>query len=84
MLKIYSKPHCAFCDRAKNYLQDMDIDFVEVDIEKNQEALLFIKEQGHKTVPQLYVDDELFVEGGWQGLSKMTREQVLDKIQGKT
>lgn len=62
----------------------MDIDFVEVDIEKNQEALLFIKEQGHKTVPQLYVDDELFVEGGWQGLSKMTREQVLDKIQGKT
>jgi glutaredoxin 3 len=84
MLKIYSKPHCAFCDRAKNYLRDMDIDFVEVDIEKNQEALLFIKEQGHKTVPQLYVDDELFVEGGWQGLSKMTREQVLDKIQGKT
>lgn len=83
ILTIYSKKQCSFCVLTKNYLQGIGIDFKEMDVEKDDAALHFIKKQGHKTVPQLYIDDELFVEGGWQGLSKMTVEQIQNKIQGK-
>jgi glutaredoxin-related protein len=38
-------------------------------------------EQGHRTVPQIYFNGSLFVEGGWQGLSKMSAEQMLEKIE---
>jgi hypothetical protein len=32
-------------------------------------------------VPQIYFNGSLFVEGGWQGLSKMSAEQMLEKIE---
>jgi hypothetical protein len=29
--------------------------------------------QGHRSAPQIYKGDELFVEGGYQGLAKLIR-----------
>jgi len=36
--------------------------------------------EGHRTVPQIYQDGKLFVEGGFQGLSKLTEDQLKEKL----
>ena len=36
---------------------------------------------GHRTVPQIYYNGKLFVEGGWQGLSKLSVEDIMREIE---
>ena len=76
MLTIYSKNHCAFCDQAKALLKSKDIPFEEVKIDENTEAREFILAEGHRTVPQIYKDGKVFVEGGFQGLRKLNEDQL--------
>lgn len=57
MLKLYSQPFCPFCDLMKDMLNEVNIKFHEINIKEDSEALTFIKEMGHKTVPQLYYND---------------------------
>jgi glutaredoxin len=37
-------------------------------------------EAGHRTVPQIYKDGKLFVEGGYQGLSKLNEDQIWERV----
>ena len=80
MLTIYSKNNCPFCVMAKNYLQSKNINFLEVNIEQDQEAREFIQRQGLRTVPQIFMDGKIFVDGGWSGLSKMTADDIIAEI----
>jgi glutaredoxin 3 len=80
MLTIYSKTVCPYCVQAKNYLKAKNINFREINIESDEEAREFIKSQGHRTVPQIYMDGKIFVEGGWTGLSKMSAEDIISEI----
>ena len=80
MLTIYSKTVCPYCVQAKNYLKSKNINFREINIEEDAEAREFIQSQGHRTVPQIYMDGKIFVEGGWTGLSKMSAEDILSEI----
>lgn len=80
MITLYSKNQCPFCVNAKNYLQSRGIDFREINIEQDQDAKAFIQQQGHRTVPQIYMDGKIFVEGGWTGLSRMSREEILEEV----
>jgi len=80
MITIYSKNNCPFCVMAKNYLQNKNINFREINIEQDQEAREFIQRQGLRTVPQIFMDGKIFVEGGWSGLSKMTAEDIIAEI----
>lgn len=81
MLTVYSKTVCPYCVQAKNFLKSKNIVFSEINIEEDETARNFIMTQGHRTVPQIYLNGSLFVEGGWQGLSKMSAEQILEKIE---
>jgi len=81
MLTVYSKTVCPYCVNAKNFLKSKNIAFEEINIEQTPQARDFIMEAGHRTVPQIYHNGKLFVEGGWQGLSKMSAEQILEKIE---
>ena len=80
MLTIYSKTVCPYCVNAKNYLRTKDIPFREINIEQDQEAREFIQQQGLRTVPQIFMDGKIFVEGGWLGLSKMTADEIQSEI----
>lgn len=80
MLTVYSKANCPFCDQAKNLLKLKNIAYEEVRVDLNPEARQFIVEAGHRTVPQIYQDGKLFVEGGFQGLSKLTEDQLKEKL----
>ncbi len=71
MITMYSKPNCPYCDAAKMWFIENEFQFSIVDVSTNPEALAFLKEQGHRTVPQLYQGTTLLVEGGFNGLTKL-------------
>jgi len=81
MLTIYTKNHCPFCDQAKSLLNRKNIQFEEVKIDENPEARQFIVEAGHRTVPQIYKGQKLFVEGGYTGLSKLTEDEFKQRLE---
>lgn len=80
MITLYSKPNCPYCDRAKIWLEKNEIEYKIVDVLIDNDALQFIKEQGHKTVPQIYYNGELLVKGGYTGLTKEDPEILKSKI----
>lgn len=76
MLTVYSKNHCPFCDQAKALLKNKNIPYEEIKIDESPEAREFVLAEGHRTVPQIYKDGKVFVEGGFQGLRKLTEDQL--------
>ena len=80
MLTVYSKTNCPFCDQAKALLERKGIEHRVVKIDENPEARDFLLGQGFKSVPQIFSETELFVEGGYQGLSKLTDEELTTKL----
>lgn len=81
MIIVYSKAHCPFCDKAKALLKLKGVEYTEIRIDEDAEAREFILEQGHRTVPQIYKNGELLVEGGFQGLSKQ-KEDFFQQLKG--
>jgi glutaredoxin len=79
MLTVYSKNNCPFCVQAKNLLQLKGIEYEEIKIDENPEAREFVLAEGHRTVPQIYKDGVLFVQGGYQGLSRLTESELKEK-----
>lgn len=80
MITIYTKPNCPYCVMAKKHLLDNAIEFAEVDVANDPAALVFLREQGHRTVPQLYQNGSLLVEGGCDGLRKLNRDQIIERV----
>jgi glutaredoxin 3 len=74
MVTVYSKNNCPFCVQAKNLLKLKGIDFQEVKIDEDTTAKEFVLSEGHRTVPQIYKDGQVLVEGGYQGLARQPAE----------
>jgi len=83
MLKVYSKNNCPFCDKAKHLLETKGISYSEVKIDQDADAREWLMAQGHRTVPQLYLGESLLVEGGYQGLSKLSDEELRARLAGE-
>jgi len=79
MLTVYTKPDCSHCVAAKQYLNEHEIDFSEVDVVANAKALSFLRERGHRTVPQLYAGERL-IEGGNTALQRMSVDDLYNLI----
>lgn len=75
MITVYSKKNCPFCDQAKALLKLKGKEYTEIKIDEDAQAREFVLAQGHRTVPQIYKDDVLLVEGGFQGLKTLTEDQ---------
>ena len=76
MLTVYSKNACQYCDMAKNLLKSKGVAYTEVRIDQDDEARNFLIAEGHRAVPQIYQNGKLFVQGGYQGLAKLTEEEL--------
>lgn len=79
MLTVYSKNNCPFCDQAKGLLKLKGIQFEEIKVDEVPTAREFIVNEGHRTVPQIYKDGVLFVQGGYQGLARLTESELKEK-----
>ena len=80
MLTVYSKNNCPFCVQAKSLLQLKGVEFEEIKIDEDSEAREFVLGEGHRTVPQIYYNGEIFVEGGWEGLSKLDPVEIRARL----
>lgn len=80
MITVYSKANCPHCDNAKGLLKLNEIQFNEVRVDQDTVAREWLMAQGHRSVPQLYLNGELFVENGYTGLSKLTKDQLKEKL----
>ena len=56
------------------------IEFQVVRIDEVTEAREFLMSEGHRSVPQIYNGDELFVEGGYQGLVGLSEDELNEKL----
>lgn len=81
MITVYSKNNCPYCVQAKSLLELKGITFEEVKIDEVPEAREFVVGEGHRTVPQIYQDGKLLVEGGFQGLKKQN-EEFFNQLKG--
>ena len=80
MIKVYTSHSCFYCTRAKNYLDNLDIDYETLNIQEDNTARDFFMKSGFRTVPQIFVDDQLLCEGGSDGLVKMSKKDIQDKV----
>ena len=78
MITLYTKDSCPYCDGAKQLLKSWGEDYAEVDI--MQEGVRdFLIAEGHKTMPQIYYNNKLLVEGGYTGLSKLSINELQER-----
>lgn len=72
MIQVYSKNNCPFCDRAKALLELKGLQYEEIRVDLDPTARQFLLNSGHRSVPQIYHNGELLVEGGYNGLAKLS------------
>ena len=67
--KIYSKAGCIFCDAAMELLEAKGIEYEEIKVPGNEEAMELFKMNRFKTVPQIFTDRDVWI-GGYEDLKK--------------
>ena len=81
MITLYSKPLCPYCDGAEHYLKKNGFQYTKIDVSEDATSLEFIKSKGHRTVPQIYLEGRLLVEGGYDGLTKLRPNDLTHRMQ---
>lgn len=74
MITVYTKPTCSFCVAAKNHLTEWGYEYTEIDVSVDDAGMTFLKEQGHQTVPQIYVSNTECVPDGASGLAVLGKD----------
>jgi len=70
---VYSTSVCPYCDFAKQFLKDNNIEFEEIDVAQNQEkAQEMIDKSGQMGVPVIEVDGQIVI-----GFNKEKLKQLL-------
>lgn len=73
-VKVYTTPTCPYCTTLKKFLKEKDIDFEEVDVSEDEEALEEMKEKtGQTGVPVVEIGEETIV-----GFDKQEIRELLD------
>ena len=57
VLTIYTKPDCPYCVKLKDFLQEKDLDFCNIDVTKHYQSRDMLLSKGLKTVPQVFGEE---------------------------
>ena len=57
-ITVYSKPNCKACNFTKKYLNDKGIEFKEIDVFKDDEALAMLRDKGFSQMPVVSIEGE--------------------------
>ena len=60
---VYSKPACKYCELTKTWLKMNSIEYSEVNVLEDDEALGRIKDAGFMTLPVIEKDGEFITSG---------------------
>ena len=70
---IYSTPTCGFCQMAKVYFKEKEIEYTEYDVAEDQaKAEEMVEKSGQMGVPVIFIDEQMFV-----GFDKPAIEKAL-------
>lgn len=62
MVKVYSTPTCPYCVTLKAFLKEKGIEFEDIDISQNQQALEeMVKQSKQMGVPVVDIDGQIVV-----------------------
>jgi len=76
---IYSKDPCPYCVRAKNFFEDQEIKYEEIDLTDKPEEIDRIKnETGWRTVPIIMINGTLI--GGYSDMKALHDEGKLEAL----
>lgn len=81
-VKMYSKPNCPFCVKAKDWFKEHNVVFEEIILvnpSKETKEAFFRDAPGARTVPQIIIDDEL-IGGYTDGL--LAKEEHVKSLLG--
>jgi len=74
MVKVFSTSTCPYCLTLKVFLKENNIEFEDIDVSQNQQALdEMVKKSGQMGVPVVEVDDQIVV-----GFDKEKISQLLN------
>lgn len=81
-VKIYTWSSCPFCIRAKSFLDSKNVEYEEVVLDGKDDELQQLRERtGQRTVPQIFVGDEMI--GGFTEMMELDHSGELDnKLNG--
>lgn len=57
-IKIYTKTACRSCKELKSWFDVHKVDFEEINLDNDADRSAFFRNNGVKTVPQLYIDED--------------------------
>ncbi len=79
-MRIYTGYLCGYCSRAKNLLEEKNIDFDEINIHKNPEKMeeMLQLSGGKRSIPQIFYGHVHI--GGSDDLYSMNAKGELDKL----
>lgn len=62
MIKLYSKNNCQGCKLTKRYLQEHNIEYTEINVDEDSEALNYLKMIGISSLPYVEVVETEIIE----------------------
>lgn len=65
MITVYTKNNCASCSFTKRKLQELGVNYKEINVDENFEALEFLMECGFRSLPVVFNNDEPIITGGY-------------------
>jgi len=54
LVRLYTQNNCPYCVMMKDKLDSWGMNYQIINVSEDLKAKTFLKEQGHRTVPQLY------------------------------
>jgi len=81
-IEIYTWSTCPFCIRAKDLLEEKNVEFVEycLDGDRKGKNKMTERANGRTSVPQIFVDDQHI--GGCDDIYALERSGKLDQLLG--
>ncbi|PCJ17396.1 MAG: glutaredoxin 3 [Gammaproteobacteria bacterium] len=76
---MYSTPYCPFCVRAKQLLEEKQLDFRNIDVQQSPKLRKKMQQMsGRTSVPQIWCGDVHI--GGWTDLAALERSGEFDRM----
>lgn len=76
---MYRTPYCPYCSMAARLLQQLQLEFEEVDVSGDHvRRQWLLQESGQRTVPQIFINGRSV--GGYDDLSALVRRGELAKL----
>lgn len=65
MITVYTKNNCMPCKMTKRKLQELGVNYKEINVDENLEALEYLMLCGLRSLPVVFKGNELLVAGGY-------------------